>query len=376
MALSVLYRNSQKYFDHVLEGKEIGSGQLLCLFYIYENEGCILSEVSKVTEFDKGTTTKNIQKLASTGYIEIKSDEEDKRLKRMYVSEKGNALVNKLYIERSSFQSQVFDGIDFQAFEETLQKACDNSRSLFPREEEEVKIGGLQKLTLLDYPGKTACIVFTSGCNFKCPYCHNKELVFVPDYYDYVKEEDVFSFLQKRQGKLDGVVITGGEPLIQEGLVALLTRIKAMGYAIKLDTNGLLYEKLEEIVSKGLVDYVAMDVKNVKEKYGNTIGLSQNAISYDNIEKAIQILQTYPIEHEFRITIVKDFHTEDDILQIVNKLKVSNIYLQQFQQTPTNIQQNLTPYANEELLNILKKARTINPTTYLRGIQEVRSCTK
>ena len=146
-------------------------------------------------------------------------------------------------------------------------------------------IQGLQKLTLLDYPGKVACTVFTAGCNFRCPFCHNAPLVIDTHRNPEISLKEIYQFLEKRKGILDGVCVSGGEPLIQHGIEIFLENLKRMGYAVKLDTNGSFPEKLKKIVEEGLVDYVAMDVKKSRENYGRTIGIE----GYDtrNVEKSV-----------------------------------------------------------------------------------------
>ena len=135
-------------------------------------------------------------------------------------------------------------------------------------------IHGLQKLTLLDYPGKVACTVFTGGCNFRCPFCHNASLVLRPDEGEHIPEEELFALLKKRQGVLEGVCITGGEPTLAFGLETLMARIKEMGYLVKLDTNGTRPKAVKRIIDAGLVDMIAMDIKNSYEKYPETCGIS------------------------------------------------------------------------------------------------------
>ena len=137
-----------------------------------------------------------------------------------------------------------------------------------------MKISGLQKLTLLDYPEKAACTIFTCGCNFRCPFCHNASLVTHMEDAGELDEEKLMAFLEKRRGILDGVCITGGEPLLWKDLDCFLTKIKKLGYLIKLDTNGSSPKRLKELVQKGLIDYVAMDIKNARERYGETIGIT------------------------------------------------------------------------------------------------------
>ena len=190
-----------------------------------------------------------------------------------------------------------------------------------------MKISGFQKLTLLDFPGHTACTLFTSGCNMRCPFCHNTPLVEGTSEEDYT-EEEIFSYLEKRKGLLDGVAITGGEPLLQKDIVEFITKIKEAGYSVKLDTNGSKPELLQELISRGLVDFVAMDIKNTREKYPLTAGRD---VGIENIEKSVDILKSSGVDHEFRTTVVKEFHTEDDIISIAKWLgEKEKYYLQQF----------------------------------------------
>lgn len=189
-------------------------------------------------------------------------------------------------------------------------------------------IKGLQKLTLLDYPTKTACTIFTGGCNFRCPFCHNASLVFNVNEGEKHETDEVLAFLKKRVGLLDGVCVTGGEPLLQKDINEFLGNIKDMGYAVKLDTNGYSPEKLEEIVNAHLVDYIAMDIKNCKEKYSQTAGIE---IDITKIEKSVSFLMTCGIEYEFRTTVVKEYHTLSDIEKIAQWISgAKGYFLQSF----------------------------------------------
>ncbi len=228
-------------------------------------------------------------------------------------------------------------------------------------------INGFQKLTILDYPGKVACIVFTPGCNFRCPFCHNASLVTHIDKDTYLDVEEVMSYLRKRQGLLDGVVITGGEPLLQEGIEDFIAEIKSLGYAVKLDTNGSFPEKLISIVEKGLVDYVAMDIKNSKEKYGMTVGLENFDI--EPIEKSVDFLLQNKVDYEFRTTIVDGFHTLDDIQDIVVWIKGAHKYfLQNFVDSGDLIKQELKPVSVDLLKEMQRKASETIPSVEIRGI--------
>ncbi len=224
-------------------------------------------------------------------------------------------------------------------------------------------ISGIQKLTLLDYPGKTACTVFCYGCNFLCPFCHNALLV-TEKAESFIDEEEIFSFLEKRQGILDGVCVTGGEPTLQKGLKAFLKRIKEMGYEVKLDTNGYKPDLLRKIIDEGLCDYVAMDIKNTPEKYSLTVG---KTVDTDKILESIGILKVGKIPCEFRTTVVKELHTEEDIKEISRLLKGSvPFFLQQFKDSGMLISDGLSAYTKEEMEVLTEKAREILPATSLR----------
>ena len=191
-------------------------------------------------------------------------------------------------------------------------------------------ISGLQKMTLLDYPGRVACTVFLQGCNFRCPFCHNSGLLGAAQ-YDTIPVEELLAFLTKRVGILDGVCITGGEPTLQSDLPQLLRQIKALGYAIKLDTNGSNPQMLKALVKDSLIDYVAMDIKNCPDRYGETVGLSQMP---EGVEESIRFLMEGAIDYEFRTTVVEEFHTEENILAMGQWLsqmgKPKKLFLQSY----------------------------------------------
>ena len=171
-------------------------------------------------------------------------------------------------------------------------------------------IAGLQKMTLLDYPGKVACTVFLQGCNFRCPFCHNSGLLDMAG-EEYMTPDDLIGFLRKRKGLLDGVCITGGEPTLQPGLVELARSIKAEGFLLKLDTNGSRPKILRELIEQGLVDYVAMDIKNSPQRYGETVGVPK--ISLEGIEESIKLLLQGDVAYEFRTTVMDELHGPEEM---------------------------------------------------------------
>lgn len=227
-------------------------------------------------------------------------------------------------------------------------------------------VEGLQKLTLLDFPGHTACTVFLSGCNFRCPFCHNFELAAGPS-APLMDEEELLAFLQKRKGLLDGVAITGGEPLMRRELPELLRKIKALGYLVKLDTNGSFPTRLKEVVAQGLVDYVAMDIKNAPDRYGKTVGFEK--LGLDPIKESAAFLMTGAVEYEFRTTVVQQLHRPQDLAAIAEWLAgAKRYYLQQFRQSEQVPDQSLTPPSFQTMQEYLHIVQEKVPAAELRGI--------
>lgn len=227
-------------------------------------------------------------------------------------------------------------------------------------------IKGFQKLTLLDFPGRTACTVFTGGCNFKCPFCHNALLVNMEDNAFY-EEDEIFEHLEKRKNVIDGVAVTGGEPLLQKDIERFLYEIKEKGFPVKLDTNGSFPEKLDGILQLGLVDYVAMDIKNCPEKYGVTIGVENFDIT--PINESIDLLRNSGVDYEFRTTVTENFHTIDDIEKIALWIKgTPKYFLQNFENSGNLIDETCRGVSRDEMRRMLKKAQEIIPQTQLRGL--------
>jgi len=230
-----------------------------------------------------------------------------------------------------------------------------------------MKIGGLQKTSLIDYPNCISAIIWTVGCNFRCPFCYNKNLVLGNT--ETYKEEEILSFLNKRKGLLEAVVITGGEPLLQEDIVDFAIEIKKLGYLLKIDTNGCYPKKLKELIDKKLVDYVAMDIKAPKEKYDELTGVKTDL---EKIEKSIEIIKTDAPDYEFRTTFVPQFLKKEDIIEIAKWLKgAKNYYLQQFKNNPPFISQkfnDLIPYSKEYLIETYNEIKYYFKKSDIRGI--------
>ncbi len=230
-----------------------------------------------------------------------------------------------------------------------------------------MRLSGLQKLTLLDFPGHVACTVFTPGCNFRCPFCHNTPLVTGTDDPDYPIEE-FFRFLEKRKGILDGVAITGGEPLLHRDIGDFIRRIRDLGFAVKLDTNGAFPDLLKELIDEKLVDYVAMDIKNSPEKYEKTAGVSG---IFPAVQKSAAILMENRVPFEFRTTLVDELHEPEDFEAIGKWLSgTKNYFIQSFVDSGNILSDGMHEASKEKTMRCLTAARKYLPETSLRGTEE------
>lgn len=229
-----------------------------------------------------------------------------------------------------------------------------------------MRLGGLQKITLLDFPGAVACTVFTSGCNLRCPFCHNSPLIGkLPD-EELISEKDLFDLLKKRKGVLDGVAVTGGEPLMQPDIEQFIKKIKDEGFKVKLDTNGTYPDKLKGLIEKGLVDYVAMDIKAPLDKY-KTVGGTE--VFNDKIKESVDILLKSSIPYEFRTTVVNELHDACDFDKIGELIKGADAYyIQSFKDSGNILKSGLTSPSKEDLQSYLEIAKKYVENSHIRGV--------
>lgn len=229
-----------------------------------------------------------------------------------------------------------------------------------------MRIHGFNKLTLLDYPGKVGCTVFLGGCNFRCPFCHNAGLVISPEKEPVLDEEEILSVLKKRQGILEGVCITGGEPTLSDDLGEFLGKIKQLDYPVKLDTNGYKPWILKELAQEKLIDYVAMDIKNSRQKYAVTTGIPE--IDITRIEESVSYLMESPLEYEFRTTVTRELHQTSDFIAIGEWLKgCSRYYLQAYRETENVISPVFSGYDGAQLHQFAGLLREWISTVEIRG---------
>lgn len=229
-----------------------------------------------------------------------------------------------------------------------------------------MNIGGMQKLTLLDFPGKIACTLFTVGCNLRCPFCHNASLVTHPQDAGYITDDELYSFLKKRVGVLDGVCVTGGEPTLQKDLPEFLSSLKELGYSVKLDTNGTSPKILRSVIEDGLVDYVAVDIKNSPEKYALTSG---GVDHLDKVKETVSLLLTGVVDYEFRTTVVSGFHEISDLESIGRWTRGAKRYfIQNFVDSGDLIDKETLGLPVHTMKEMLTAVRKYIPNAELRGI--------
>ena len=370
---SVLYRCNQKHFDKLLDKYAIGYTHLILLTQIYESEGISMNELAMRGVYDKGTITKSIQRLEQLSYVRIENSEVDKRAKLLFTTDKTQEIMPDLYRIRSEWYSHLSSDIsasELDTYNSVLKKLVEKARQYSAEpDEESIRFYGLQKLTLLDYPGNMAATVFTGGCNFRCPFCHNRSLVFLNENDSEIANEDIFDFLKSRNKILDGICITGGEPLLHKGITAFIKRVRDLGLKVKLDTNGSNFEALRRLIDEKLVDYVAMDIKNSPEKYAMTIGLENYDLS--EIEKSKNYLLENHVDYEFRTTIVREFHEPEDLRKIGEWIRgAKHYYLQNFEDHGTCIQAGLGEVDLHTLETMKRIAGEYVEHIEIRGIKE------
>ncbi len=225
---------------------------------------------------------------------------------------------------------------------------------------------GLEKLSLVDYDGKVAATVFTGGCNYRCEFCHNSPLVLGVEKLNTIPEEDILSYLEKRKGILEGLCISGGEPTLNKDLPSFCEKVKSIGYSIKLDTNGTNPQLVKFLHSNGLCDYFAMDIKNDRENYANIIGFS----TYDTkkVEETVEFFLSGGVDYEFRTTLIAQFHSKENVLNIGKWLKGANKYfLQKFKDSESCIKPHLSAVEDKIALNYVELLKEYIPSTHLRG---------
>jgi len=227
-------------------------------------------------------------------------------------------------------------------------------------------VSGMNKLTLIDYPNKTACVIFTQGCNFRCSFCQNSSLLKASN-ESLIQEKEIIEYLTKRKKLIDGICISGGEPLMQRDIKEFIKKIKEIGIAVKLDTNGSYPDKLNDLIQENLLDYVAMDIKSDFKNYSKIAEIKNPNL--EKIKKSINVLKKSNIDYEFRTTVVKEFHTFDKLKNICEYIgPKAKYFIQNFRDSDDVLRKNLHGFSETELLNIIKKLNEKYPKIALRNM--------
>lgn len=314
MDSSILYRSTQKYFDKMLQRFSLTYGQLPILIMIYENEGISSQSIVREGAYDKGTVTKNVQKLQSLGYIYVLSSKKDKRAKELYTTDHTKDIMPTIYRIRRDWWKHIIKDLptdSIEVFAKFYQKIAISARDYAEHDDHEIHFFKQQKLSLDSYPNKLSMLLSTGGCNFRCANCLSKDLVFLKENVDEISLLEIKEELKEKKRYLDAVCIDGGEPLIHPELESFLMYLKECGYLVKIQTNGTHFDYLVHLIQKNLIDCVGINLKNSPEKYGQTIGMKDFVT--DDLNKSIAYLLTNDIYTIFSITLSKELHTLSDM---------------------------------------------------------------
>ncbi|MGP1505495.1 radical SAM protein [Eggerthia catenaformis] len=329
MSNSILYRCTQKYYDQQLASYSVGYGQVVYLMMIYENEGITMKDLAVKGSFDKGTITKAISKLELLGYVYLLDNPQDKRSKLLYTTDEAKDLITKMYLIRKEWFQHLTGGLD----QNKNKEFSDMMTEIVKRAQNYTDINikthfyQMDKLSLSSYSGYTACTLYTGGCNMKCPFCKYSHLVFLDESTKEIENEEIYQYLSKRKNMIEAICITGGEPLIHEGIIETIRELKEMGFYIKLETNGTFPDRLKILINDHLLDYVALDIKNSSDLYNQTSGME--GIKLASVSESINYLMKGYVSCEFTSTIVREFHTKESIESIGKWLQgAERFYLQ------------------------------------------------
>ena len=369
MDSSILYRSTQKYYDKMLQDLNLSYAQLPILIEIYENEGISLQQIVQVGGYDKGTVTKNVQKLNALGYISIQTSARDKRAKELYTTALTKKHISEIYgIRRDWWHhiTQDLDANEIEVFSKFYQTLSTHARSYADLEQTNLQFYKLKKLSLSDYEGHLSCSLYTGGCNLKCPYCHSRDLVYLKENRYPIVTEKINEYLESHRKDLDGIYISGGEPLMHEGVVSFLKYTKTLNYNIKLHTNGMYYDRLHKIIHEKLVDSISLDIKNAPSAYAKTCGVED--IDINEIEKSLRLLKTSHIPFDLCVTLVNEFHNEKNIEELGQWIQgVHMVVLQPFQNNETTIDHSLHRPDEKQILKYKTILEKYVDTVKIRG---------
>ncbi|MBQ0064746.1 MAG: anaerobic ribonucleoside-triphosphate reductase activating protein [Firmicutes bacterium] len=370
MDISILYRSTQKFYDAQLKEYHLSYAQLPVLIMIYENEGIPLNEIVVRGDYDKGTISKTVKNLEALNYIRVDSSLRDKRAKALFTTEKTKQIMSQIYSIRRRWWKHLTSHMDnesFQTFVENTHDMAEVSKKISSRIENGAYYMEWKKMSLSAYEGKISSILYTGGCNFRCPMCTKKKYVFLKDEIDELKNEEIREFFRNKQNMIDAICIEGGEPFMHIHFLSSLREMKKLNYKIKIHTNGSYYEQLKTAIDQGLVDMISMSIHNSIKEYDTSIGMK--GYNIDNIKKSVAYLLEGHIPYEFEIVLVKEYHTIQNVEQMANWLRgARRIVLSNYNENEDSIAKNLHPVSEDDF-RIMKNI-------FSAQVEEVKVCYK
>lgn len=322
MDSSILYRSTQKYYDKMLQNLKLTYAQLPILIQIYENEGISLQEIACIGGYDKGTVTKNVQKLNALGYISIMTNQKDKRAKELYTTALAKKNISEIYGIRWNWWHHITQDLtqdEIKVFSKFYRTMSNHARTYADLEQLDLQFYKFTPLSLTEYDGHICCCLYTGGCNLKCPNCICPSLVFLKEDMYPVGNEYLKNYLEEQKDKLDGVYISGGEPLMNENIFPFLSYLKSLNYKVKIHTNGMFSNYLKKVIQDGLVDFVSLDLKNCPSKYSMSCGV--NDVDLSSLKESIQILKENKIDYDIFLRIHKNEMDKSSIIELSNFLQ-------------------------------------------------------
>ena len=351
MDVSILYRTTQKFYDRMLQSMDLTYAQLPILLLIYENEGISMQNIALQGQYDKGTITKNVQKLVTLGYVQIIPSTKDKRLKELYTTDKTKQIVSNIYRIRRDWWNHLIKNIPYEKlndFTNIYQQISENASQYANVEPERIQFFKMKKLSMQDYPNYLCTTLSTGGCNFRCPGCLKSDLVFLKEDVIPVSNDLIKLHFEQRKDVIKAVCIQGGEPLMHEHLDDFLTFLKNKKYLIKIDTNGSYPVRLKNWIDRGLIDFVSVNIKNTKENYKESIGIEK--VDLSKIQQTIDFVSKGTIDYQFVVDVIQELHNKESIQSIGKWLHGSKkIILKTYKENDRAIESGLHGYSKEEM---------------------------
>lgn len=354
MDISILYRSTQKFYDAQLKDYHLSYAQLPVLIMIYENEGIPLNEIVTRGDYDKGTISKTVKNLESLQYIRVEASVSDKRAKALFTTEKTKQIMSQIYAIRRRWWKHLtsnMDDVSFKSFLEDTHTMAEVSKKITSRTEMNSNFMDWKKMSLSAYEGNISSVLYSGGCNFRCPMCTKKRFIFLKNDNEEIKNEEIREFLKNKQGMVDAICIDGGEPFMHTHFLNSLREMKKFGYKIKVNTNGSHYESLKKAIDEGLVDMVSMRLQNSMKEYNANIGMPN--FSIENIKKSVSYLLEGHVDYEFRIILVKEYHSLKSVEQMATWIQgAKSVILYNFEEGNDSIVPNLHGVTPEDLVKM------------------------